>query len=98
MRKAHAVAKTVIVKMDRLKRQLEVLKNQKKKLISIEWQNIVELKADEQIAVTNSFFDFFFDVVFEQFQLSVDFDWFSVSLSDLGEIAAEGFGNSQNSR
>ena len=36
MRKARAAAKTVIIKMNRLKRQLEALKNQKKKLISIE--------------------------------------------------------------
>ena len=98
VRKARAAAKTVIVKMNRLKRQLETLKNQKKELISIEWQNIAELKADEQTAATDSSFDFFFDVAFEQFQLSVDFDWFSVPLSDLGEIVAEEFDNSQNFR
>ena len=98
VRKARAVAKTVIVKMNRLKRQLEALKNQKKKLISIEWQNIAELKADEQVAATDSFFDFFFDVAFEQFQLFVDFDWSSVLLLDFGETVAERSDNSQNSR
>ena len=98
MRKARAVAKTVIVKMNRLKRQLETLKNQKKELISIEWQNIAKLKADEQAAATNFFFDFFFDVAFEQFQLFVDFDWFSVLLPDFDEIAAERSDNSQDFR
>ena len=98
MRKARVVAKTVIIKINRLKRQLEALKNQKEELISIEWQNIAELKADEQIVATNPFLDFFFDVVFEQFQLSVDFDWFSVLLLDFGEIVAEKSDNSQNFR
>ena len=98
MRKARAAAKTVIVKVNRLKRQLEALKNQKEELISIEWQNIAELKADEQVVATDLFLDFFFDVASEQFQLFVDFDWFSVPLPDLDEIVAEKFDNSQNSR
>ena len=74
MRKARAVAKTAIAKVNRLKRQLETLKNQKKKLISTEWQNIAELKADEQAAAINPSLDFSFDLAFEQFQLFVDFD------------------------
>ena len=74
IRKTRAVAKTIIVKIDCLKRQLKILKNQKKELISIEWQNIVELKANKQAAAINPFFDFLFDIVFEQFQLLVDFD------------------------
>ena len=74
VRKARAAAKTAIVKMICLKRQLEALKNQEKKLISIEWQNIVELKADEQAVAIDPSFDFLFDVAFEQFQLFVDFD------------------------
>lgn len=68
VRKARAVAKTFIVKINRLKRQLKTLENQKEKLMSTEWQNIVELKTDKQAAAVISFFlNFFFDVAFEQF-------------------------------
>ena len=67
MRKARAAVKTVIVKINRLKRQFETLKNQKKKLISIEWQNIAELKTDKQVVATDFSFDFFFDVASKQF-------------------------------
>ena len=98
VRKARAVAKTAIIKVNRLENQLEALKNQKKELISIEWQNIVELKADEQTAAINLSFDFFFDVASEQFQLLADFDWFSVPLPDLDETVAERSDNSQDSR
>ena len=98
VRKARAAAKTTIVEMNRLKRQLEALKDQEEELISTEWQNIVELKADEQAVAIVSFLDLFFDVAFEQFQLLVDFDWSSVSLSGLDGIVAEGAGSSQSSR
>ena len=98
IRKTRAAAKTIIIKINRLKRQLEALINQKKELISIEWQNIIELKANEQIIAINLFFNFFFDVAFEQFQLFADFDWFFVPLFDLDEIFAKNVDSSQGSR
>ena len=65
-------ARDAISTVFRLKRQLEALKNQKKELISIEWQNIHKLEVKEFII--DFWFFFLFDVAFEQFQLSLNLD------------------------
>ena len=89
-------ARDAISTVSRLKRQLEALKNQEKELISTEWQNIHELEVKK--STTDPSFSLLFDVAFEQFQLSLDLNWFSVSLSDFGEIVEVNSDNFQNSR
>ena len=89
-------ARDAISTVSRLKRQLEALKNQKKELISTEWQNIHELEVEK--STTDLSFFFLFDVAFEQFQLPLNLDWFSVLLPGLGEIVEVDSDNFQNSR
>ena len=65
-------ARDAISTVSRLKRQLEALENQEKELISTEWQNINDFEIDEIAA--DFFSELLFDVAFEQFQLSSNFD------------------------
>ena len=99
MRDARAAVARENAKLARLKQQLEHIENRKKELISTEWRNIQELKAEETIRATVARDPLFsFDVSFEQFQLPTNFDWFFVPLPDFDEIVAEKSDNSQNFR
>ena len=99
VRDARAAVAREGAKLARLEQQLEHIEDREEELISTEWRNIQELEAEEATRATAARDPLLpFDVSSEQFQLPTDFDWSSVPLPDLGEIVAEGSGNSQDSR
>ncbi len=61
-------------KLNRLKKQLNFLKDKEKKMIVTKWKNIDDLKINEALFVkfVAKTFELLFDVSFEEFQLSID--------------------------
>ena len=54
--------------------QLQLLENKKQKIIDQEFWNIVKLKKDEKKSNESILNDFLFDVSFERFEISSNFD------------------------
>ena len=82
-------------KLSRLEKQLDFLENKEKEIIVTKWKNIGDLEMDEahstkSIAKTP---ELLFDVSFEQFQLSIDWNWATAPLPSFDETSLEDFDN-----
>jgi len=80
-------------RLSRLEKQLDFLENKKEEMIVTKWKNIDDLEMNEahstkSIAKT---LELLFDVSFEQFQLSTNWNWATASLPDLNRTFLEGF-------
>ncbi len=80
-------------RLSRLEKQLDFLENKKKEMIITKWKNIDDLEMNEayftkSIAKT---FELLFDVSFEQFQLSTNWNWAIAFLLDLNRTFLEDF-------
>ena len=82
-------------KLSRLKKQLDFLENKEEEMIVTKWKNIDDLKMNEAhftkfVAKT---LELLFDVSFEQFQLSIDWNWATAFLPSFDRTSLEGFDN-----
>ena len=78
-------------KLSRLKKQLDFLENKEEEMIVTKWKNIDDLEMNEAhftkfVAKTPKLL---FDVSFEQFQLSIDWNWATAPLPSFDETSLE---------
>ena len=78
-------------KLSRLEKQLDFLEDKEEEMIITKWKNIDDLEMNEahsfeSIAKT---FELLFDVSFEQFQLSIDWNWATAPLPSFDETSLE---------
>ena len=84
---AHKQMQEIFAKAIHLQNQFVFLKNKKQTMIEREFQNIVELEKNERKISESSLNDLLFDVFFEQFEISSDFDWLNFSTETVAEAS-----------
>ena len=63
-----------MIKVTRLQAQLQLLENKKQKMIDREFQNIAKLKKDKRKSSEFTLNNLLFDVSFERFEISLNFN------------------------
>ncbi len=84
---AHKQMQKIFARTTHLQNQFVFLKNKKQMMIEWKFQNIIKLKKDERKTSESSLNDLFFDMFFEQIEISSDFDWLNFSTETITEAS-----------
>ena len=76
-----------MIKATRLQAQLQLLENKEQKIIDLKFRNIAKLREDERKSSELILNDLLFDVSFERFEISSDFDWLSFFAETVAEAS-----------
>ena len=76
-----------MIKFTRLQAQLQLLEDKKQKIIDQKFRNIAKFKKNERKSSKSTLNNLFFDVFFERFKISSDFNWLNFFVKTVVEAS-----------